>query len=299
MKKYYRAPWHDYKSKCTYHITLMKNPEMPLFGNLAGDFRLPAGSPGSSYIKASPLGQAVKAALKEISSIHPALRVYQYALMPDHLHILLAVESELDEILGRKIAMFKVSVNKMVNCQEIFAPGFHDAILNPSRDFNTVIRYLRSNSYRLAVRRAFPDYFRRTERIEINGMYYQSYGNMQLLQNPFKDQVVVHRADSNASQARKKEQWLYTAANGGILVSPFISKAEKEVRAEAEGYGGKLIIITHEAFPERFKPSAHDFELCEQGRLLIISLGLTTGTELDRGICLRMNTLATKIAEVQ
>lgn len=292
MSKNYRAPWHDYKSRCSYHITLIKNPEMPLFGRLAGDFRLPVGSPGSPYIKASTLGQAVKAALREISSIHPALRVYQYALMPDHLHILLGVESALDEILGRKIAMFKIAVNNKTNCNGIFAPGFHDAILNPSREFSTVIKYLRSNPYRLAVRRAYPDYFQRVNRIELDGKPYQAYGNLHLLDNPFKEQVVIHRADSHDELARKTERWLYTAANGGVLVSPFISKAEKEVRTEAEAAGARIILITHEAFPERFKPSAHEFALCEQGRLLIISLGLPPKTELTRAHCLSMNSIA-------
>lgn len=53
-----RAKWHDYTSKCIYHITLMKSPEMPPFGTLAGDCSLKPGTPGAPYIKASPLGQA-------------------------------------------------------------------------------------------------------------------------------------------------------------------------------------------------------------------------------------------------
>lgn len=103
MAKNYRAKWHDYCSRSIYHITLLKSPDMPPFGYIAGDCEVPVGSMGCPYLRSSTLGAAVKGALREIANIHPALKLYQYALMPDHLHMLLSVESPLDEILGRKI----------------------------------------------------------------------------------------------------------------------------------------------------------------------------------------------------
>lgn len=54
--------------------------------------------------------------------------------MLDHLHILLRVEEELDEILGRKIVWFKLLVNKKAGRNGVFAPGSHDCILNPDRE---------------------------------------------------------------------------------------------------------------------------------------------------------------------
>ena len=65
----------------------------------------------------------------------------------------------------------------------------------------------------------------------------------------------------------------------------------------APGNSGCAILITHEAFTDRFKPAAHDFELCAAGSLLIISLGLPAGTTLSRSHCLAMNALAEAIAE--
>lgn len=51
-----RAHWHDYTARCIYHITLLKHQSTPPFGTLAGDFRLPISSPGSSHIRASEIG---------------------------------------------------------------------------------------------------------------------------------------------------------------------------------------------------------------------------------------------------
>lgn len=294
MSGNHRAKWHDYSAKSIYHITLLKSPEMPAFGSLAGDWRIPASAPGSPYIASSPLGRAVKETLRELPLIHPALKLYSYALMPDHLHLLIRVEADLDEILGRKIGRFKDRVNKRVGSTGVFAPGFNDQIVTSARKLNVIFDYLRSNAQRLAIRRSHPDFFTCANNLVIEGLQCQAYGNIHLLDNPFKDQVVVHRADSAESFAKMKEQWLYTAANGGVLVSPFISPREKEVREEAERNNGRFILITNAPLAERQKPAGRNFDLCAQGRLLIIAP--MTAMALNRGCCLRMNSMAKELA---
>lgn len=291
----HRSRNHDYKSKSIYHITMVKATNVGYFGQLAGDFHLPAGSQGSSYIKASPIGQAIKEALRLVPQIHPALKLYQYALMPDHLHLVISVEEPLDEELGRKLARFKLKAAEFAAVDRIFQPGFNDQILYKDRSLDAVFRYLRENPYRLAIRRAHPEYFNRKTSLTIGRHSYHAYGNISLLSNPFKEQVVVHRQETEAEKASKIERWMHMVANGGVLVSPFISKAEKEIRAKAEEIDGKIILITHESFPELFKPAKHDFNLCCKGRLLIISLGKPTPATLSRADCMAMNELATAI----
>ena len=289
-----RASWHDYTSRCIYHFTLMKHPEAPAFGMLAGDCHLPIGSPGSSYIRASEIGIAIKQSLRHISDIHPALRLFQYALMPDHLHIILSVENELDDIVGRKLGAFKVDVNHRVGMDHVFERGFNDQILTKSRKLDILYSYLRSNPYRLAIRRACPDFFTRCNNMIIGDTPCQLYGNIHLLDNPFKDQVIVHRADNDQIFLANRDRWLHTAANGGVLVSPFISQREKSIRKEVESSGARFILISNRPFSEREKPSGKDFDLCAQGRLLIIAPAIPM--PLDRPSCLKMNSLAQTIA---
>lgn len=202
----------------------------------------------------------------------------------------------LPEPLGLYIARLKNSINIAAETSHVFENGFNDQIITPQRNLQTIFNYIRSNPFRLAVRRANRDFFTRYDNILLGGCACRAYGNFHLLDNPFKDQVIIHRADTPDVQTLQREKWLYTAANGGVLVSPFISQAEKAIRTEAEALGARIILITHEAFPERFKPAARDFNLCCEGRLLIISLGLPSKTALSRQLCLRMNTLAECVA---
>lgn len=297
MNRILRAPWHDYTQRCIYMITLNKNPLMENFGILQGDYRIQTGQKGAAFISSTALGKAIKNTLRRFNSTEPNVRVLQYALMPDHLHILLFVEYPTEDTLGKIIARFKIEVNKAAGTTGVFAKGFNDQILKSSRSLAVLYRYLQENARRLAVRKARPEFFRRVNALEIGGKTFQAYGNFQLLACPFKEQVIVHRADSSETKQKNREQWLYTAANGGVLVSPFISPAEKEIRKEAEEAGGRFILIISEPMGERYKPAGREFELCEAGRLLIISANLPG--ELSRKTCLVMNELAEGFAGME
>lgn len=289
----YRAKWHDYTKRAIYHFTLMKSPEIPPFGRIAGDYKIPVGEWGSPYVQASPIGIAIKASLREIPLIHPALELMQYALMPDHLHLIVFAKEDLDEIIGRKIGIFKNIVNTKTGMTGIFQSGFNDQILKTNRNLNDIFSYLKANPYRLAVRQANPDFFQRLNNIQIGETVCQAYGNIHLLSNPFKEQVVVHRRDDPMTFGRNLEYWLHNAANGGVLVSPFISEREKAVFSQARELGGRFILINGRAYREREKPERRLFDLCAQGRLLIISP--MESLDYTRAGCLKMNDLAARI----
>lgn len=288
-----RANWHDYRSPGRYMITLSKSPGIFPFSQIEGDWKLPVGTRGSSYTRWSPMGRVIADKLYHLGELHPALRAEQYIVMPDHIHALIWVKSTLPEHLGFFIARFKNTINTAVSIDHIFDDGFNDQIVTNKRDLNTIFNYIKSNPYRLAIRRACPDFFTRCNNMIIEDTPCQAYGNIHLLDNPFKDQVIVHRADDDQIFLANRDRWLHTAANGGVLVSPFISQREKSIRKEAELAGARLILITNRPLGEREKPSGKDFELCAQGRMLIIAP--STPMPLDRSACLKINSLAASI----
>lgn len=285
---------HDYRSRCIYHITLRKDPAAPFFGRLCGEYP-------NVGIARSPLGAVIESNIRRFPAFHSALRVLQYSIMPDHLHLLLFVTAPVPYQLGNYIGMFKTAVHggfRAATGRDItpFGKDFYDCILYRHRALDTVYRYIRDNPRRLAERRRNPDFFHRSNSLTINGRNYQAYGNLQLLQNPFKEQVVVHRADTAELHGRNRRRWLHAGANGGVLVSPFISTSEKAVRAEAEAAGARFILITAEPFGERYKPAGHDFDLCAAGRMLIISINQPG--DLSRATCLAMNELAGAVTKI-
>ena len=264
-----RDPRHDYRTRCIYHITMTKAAGVPVFSKLVGP-------PEAVEVERLPVGRIIERHLRTTRALCPHLRVLQYVIMPDHIHFAIFAEDYLPRALGSYIGMLKVKIGQQVRqefpaCGPVFTDDFYDRILRPYQSLTTICEYIRQNPYRLAVRRANPDYFHKVANISIGNSRWQAYGNLQLLENPFKAPVVIHRADSPGLRQAKQNRWFHIASNGGVLVSPFISPAEKEIRRQAEALGSKIILLTNEPFTERWKPAAHDFDRCVSGRLLILA----------------------------
>lgn len=293
-----RAFWHSYYDRATYMVTVSKHPSCPDFGRL--DFT----EPSDATVTLSKFGAILEKQIDITSSFNPRIRILEKAIMPDHAHILMAVTEPIDRHFGDIIQAIKAATTSNIrkitgnDSLTVFVDGFHDRIITDCRQLETATKYIHDNPRRLAVRQAYPEFFRRVNNLEIDGCLCQAYGNMHLLQNPFKEAVIVHRRDSEETREQHRQQWLYTAANGGVLMSPFISQAEKAIRAEAESVGGKIILITNQTMGERYKPAGHDFELCKSGRLLIISIP-SADRALTRVACLTMNSLAETISRNQ
>lgn len=285
-----RHPKHDYRHPCTYHITLRKLSSIT-------DFSVITGNPDSWYVYHNTVGKAIEKSINSISKENPKLKVYRYVIMPDHVHMLIRAIEYLDRPLGVYIGKIKVKAlqNARISglaLESLFERDFYDRILRLNQSLDLVFQYIRQNPYRLLVRRYYPEYFRRVNNLFVyRQQAWQAYGNMHLLANPFKEAVICHRADAGSDKEKLLEMcWMYAAGNGGVLVSPFISAKEKAIRDKADAIGSKIILISNEAFGEIYKPGGRNFQLCEEGRLLVIAPEKTLPA--SRSSFLLMNALA-------
>lgn len=301
-----RAFNHDYYAPFIYHIILKKTEDCEAFGSVVGDARIAPGLPGSADIEESPLGKIIAKAIIHLPYEYPIIKQHQFKVMPDHVHILLQVlfrsDKHLDfymDALRKRIAVkYSKIKGELIGDDQIFEPGYCDKPLLLKRSLDALYDYIHQNPHRLAMRRQYPKFFQHLRSLPIGEEKYAAYGNLFLFRNPDKEAVKINKGTQPEEILEKKSAWVSAASKGTVLVSPFISKAEKDIRSEAEAFGARIILIVHEGLPDRFKPAAHDFALCAEGRLLIISLGFPIGTIITYPICSRMNDLAKAIAEL-
>lgn len=105
-----RAEWQDYGGTGLYMITLCIEGRHPLFGHLEGNISAKRGQADFPHIVLSPLGRTIlEVELPKIHRFYPQIEMWQAAIMPDHLHLLLYVAKPLPEgkRLGDIIRSFK------------------------------------------------------------------------------------------------------------------------------------------------------------------------------------------------
>jgi len=125
------------------------------------------------------------------------------------------------------------------------------------------------------------------------------YGNLFLLDKPELYALQVSRRIVPEALETLQAEILERVRNGGVLVSPFISPGEKDIARAALDAGGTVILMKPDGFPPCFKPHGKYFDLCVQGRLLILACRppAAGNTPVTRDLCLAMNRWCQHIAE--
>lgn len=274
-----RKHGHDYYAPCNYHIILKKLPEFPNFGVIVGDANIKPGLSGSPLCKRNIYGKAIDNILFNMKEIFPFIKVNQHIVMPDHVHIFLTVTMRTEKHLGYYIGRIKaLTAEKISNKnrvklenKDIFKPNYTDRVIYAGNNFRIVIDYIKENPFRRAMINQNKKFFDRVEKVKIGDKFFTIYGNRFLLNHPFKSAVRVHRRNSREENKLLIYDWLRLSEGGGVLISPFISKIEKFVRDEGEKLGAKIIHIQSKPLRDGFKPEKHRFNLCSEGRMLIIA----------------------------
>lgn len=111
-----RKPWHDYRHRGTYMLTVVVEGRHPLFGRLvttpASTPAAPAASAAglSAYLELTDLGHAILTEeVSKISAVYEQVEVWKVCIMPDHIHLIVRVKEDLPEgkHLGQVVAGFK------------------------------------------------------------------------------------------------------------------------------------------------------------------------------------------------
>lgn len=296
-----RAPFHDYRMPGIYLITLVTLNREKLFGKLI--------IKDKPYIYQSELGRRIfSEELPKISTVFPNVAIWKTCIMPDHIHLIMEVRSKMPDKkhIGNVIAGFKIGCNRLWRIISnnpdaiIFESNYNDRIINRHGQLSTWKRYLADNPRRLALKRMYPELFKKRYNKEILGRKCQIFGNMFLLNIPEKEFVMVHRKDSEETYQENFKRWMNCGEHGGILVGAFISPREKAVRNEAILSNYSVIELCDTGFGKYYKPSGIVFDACAEGRLLQICPfdNQYAYSKISRKICLQLNAFAKEFADV-
>lgn len=188
----------------------------------------------------------------------------------------------------------------LLPCGYLFARGYNDHILEGAGELERWFAYLRDNPRRLALKRAYPDFFRVRFGITIGSQTYAAIGNRFLLSYPQKLQVQCSRRLTDEEIQATTAAFLQRARQGAVLVSPAISKGEQAVMRAALDARLPLIFLTPWGFNSFSKPGHQYFEACSEGLFLILAPWPHENQRipLTRQMCLQLNTMTAEICGV-
>ena len=188
----------------------------------------------------------------------------------------------------------------------LFSRGFNDRILFRRGQLKTWVAYLDDNPRRLWLKWHFPDRLRKVYDFTAGtkGHRYTAVGNTFLVTYPERLQVRCHRNLTEEQIQQEVEKYLREAHRGTVLVSPFISPAEKAVFEACYRERLPMIHIVNRGLDGKFNyPSGRDLSGCSDGFLLVLApyadySAETAAARITRAQCLDMNAYAADLATV-
>ena len=326
-----RSLYGNYRGRCIYLFTLNVEGRKPLLGTLQGSMAEEA------YVQPSALGKEVLWLLEGIPAYQKQkaaeksrktgtecrreIRVMASQLMPDHMHIILFVEQEMDISVGKVLQGFMIACTHACYSLGIYAEGtthslwergYNDTRLTGKDQLQAMKEYLRDNPRRLFVRRAHPEYYTVTRNVLFKGKECDMVGNRALLEKTLHAVHVRSRFSPEERRAYMND-CVIAARQGKVLIGAFISDYEKSVRDEALQESLPVIQLSSTPFFDYYKPYGALFDACAAGLLLMlypVSLSSVkpsaympssnpywqTQRRISRAECVALNTLAEEIA---
>ena len=139
---------YDYSTAGAYFITICtKDRKSLLWEDVGASIARPAA------VRLSPYGHIVDQAIRQIPAHYPAVLLENYTVMPNHIHLLLRIDTDPDgraldaPTISQVIQQMKGIVTKRIGWP-IWQKLFHDHVIRNERDYLKIWEYIEYNPIR-------------------------------------------------------------------------------------------------------------------------------------------------------
>ena len=148
-RKRIRLKDYDYSNPGVYFVTVcIKDRKSLLWDNVG------ATSGRHKQVRLSKYGKFVDDAIRQISNHYPTIKINNYAVMSDHIHLLLSIEGDVNgrpvvaPTISTVINQMKGYVSKQVG-YSIWQKSFVDHIIRNEKDYIEHFNYIENNPYKV------------------------------------------------------------------------------------------------------------------------------------------------------
>ncbi len=147
IRRHPRLPYFDYGTPGWYFVTICVARDEPLSLSAID---------AEANVLLSREGQIIRDAIDSLPLRHPGAVVSRFAIMPDHVHLLLRLDPVDDGVrmsLSEIVRAFKASTSRAINAMRnqrgrVWQRGFYDRVVRSEREIEDIATYIEMNPIR-------------------------------------------------------------------------------------------------------------------------------------------------------
>ena len=144
-RKPIRIENYDYSTPGAYFITVCVNDKKPILWNVGAATCRP---------NLSKIGAVVETAILQIPQHYPAVSVNKYCVMPDHIHMILSINTDEDrrQVAAPTVSTIVGHMKRWVSMQighSIWQKSFIDRVIRNDQGYRSVWEYIENNPVKL------------------------------------------------------------------------------------------------------------------------------------------------------
>ena len=133
-RKRLRIIEYDYSKEGMYFITICIKNRLELLGEIKN----------INYMELTQEGIIVKESIKQIEKRYINVEIDEYVIMPNHIHMILAVKNKTKVTISRMIKQYKAYVSKKVG-YAIWQKTFYEHIIRNEKEYIKIKDYIKNN----------------------------------------------------------------------------------------------------------------------------------------------------------
>ena len=144
-RKQNRLTEYDYSTPNTYFITVCTEKRKNLFWMDVG-----AIIDRPHNVPLTKLGMIVRQSIEDIPQYYPAVSVDHFVIMPNHIHLLLQINTDADgrsmiaPTISTVVRLMKGTVSKQAGLS-VWQKGFYDHVIRNDNDYREIWNYIEGN----------------------------------------------------------------------------------------------------------------------------------------------------------
>ncbi len=140
IRKSNRLISYDYSKNGMYFITICSSDKKCLFGKIL-----------TNKIQLNKIGKIIEKAIEQINCHYDNVSVDKYVVMPNHVHMIIALTAENHDCVNSNIPTIVGSMKRLATKQagiKLWQKSFHDHVIRNQISFDQIWEYIDTNIIR-------------------------------------------------------------------------------------------------------------------------------------------------------